>query len=80
MEVVSFRWNVGWMIYRLTKVLKRYQEGYTPKRADIFTSEQNRQYVEESPNNGKNLLGKIVVCFGMYRGLRCAELIKFFFK
>lgn len=61
---------------RLTKVMKRYQEGYIPKRAQVFTGEQIRKYLDESPNNGKNSLMKVVVCFGMYGGLRCAELIK----
>jgi integrase len=60
---------------RLIKLLQRYQHGYTPKRAEIFTVEQIESFLKNSPEEGQNLLNKSVVCFGFYGGLRCADMV-----
>lgn len=60
---------------RLAKVLKQYQSGYIPKRAETFSFNQINSFLEGSSNEGKNLLHKAVVCFALYGGLRCADLV-----
>ena len=60
---------------RIIKLLKKYQEGYTPKHADVFSLDQLRFFFDDSSNEGKNMLYKASVCFSMYGGLRCADLV-----
>ena len=50
---------------RLMTLLKQYQSGYVPKRADVFSLDQIKEFLENSPNEGKNLLNKAVVCFAL---------------
>ena len=60
---------------RSLKVLKHYQSGYVPNRATTFTFDQAKSFLENAPNEGKNLLHKAVVCMALYGGLRCADLV-----
>lgn len=60
---------------RLVNLMKRYQSGYIPKRADTFSFDQVKLFLETANDEGKYLLYKAVVCMALYGGLRCADLV-----
>ena len=60
---------------RLIKVLKQYQSGYIAKRAQTFSFDEMKSFLENSTDEGKNILHKAVVCVSLYGGLRCADLV-----
>ena len=59
---------------KITTVKERYQDGYVKKRADIFSYEQIKNFLENANDEGKNLLHKSIVCIALYGGLRRADV------
>ena len=45
------------------------------KRADTFSYEQIKNFLENANDEGINLLHKSIVCIALYGGLRCADLV-----
>ena len=60
---------------RITNFLRTLSRHHKKKQAAAFTRDELFRFLRDAPNDGKNLVDKLIVLCGFYGGLRSTEIV-----